>query len=190
MDLRKRRSMQFLWEAFFKLMTEEKRSFSTITVDQICDRAMIHRSTFYKHYDDKFKLLEYGLNQLMEGYWNIPLEKRVLKPFYWSNEFFKDSESYKLVSAQKGDELFFDCMTIYSMRLLKQDSLKVIQYHKTINVPHDLLANFYVSTMVTLSSWWSKNPNRVSLEQLDEYFHELVNENIFDFGKEASNRED
>ncbi len=60
MDLRKRRSMQWLWKAFFDLMTEEKMRFSKITVDQICEKAMVHRSTFYKHFDDKFRLLEYG----------------------------------------------------------------------------------------------------------------------------------
>ncbi|WP_042167670.1 TetR/AcrR family transcriptional regulator [Paenibacillus gorillae] len=177
MDLRKRRSMQLLWKALFDLMTEEKTRFSKITVDQICEKAIIHRSTFYKHFDDKFRLLEYGLNQLMEPYWNIPLEKRILKPFYWSNEFFEGSESHKLVRAQQGDELFFDCMTAYSMRILKKDSLKFFQNTKTTDIPHDLLAEFHVSAMVALSEWWRKNPDRVSLAQMDQYFQRLVNEN-------------
>jgi len=82
MDLRKRRSMQLLWRALFELMTVEKLGFSKITVDQICEKAMVHRSTFYKHFDDKIRLLEYGLNQLMEQYWDIPLEKRILRPFF------------------------------------------------------------------------------------------------------------
>jgi len=183
MDLRKRRSMQLLWKALFDLMTTEKMGFSKITVDQICEKAMIHRSTFYKHFDDKFRLLEYGLNQLMERYWEIPLEKRILKPFFWSNDFFEDSESRKLVRAQHGDELFFDCMTTYSMRLLKKDALKFIEHSNTIDIPHDLLAEFHVSVMVALSAWLHKNPNRVSLSQMDQYFNRLVNETIFDFGE-------
>ncbi|MBU7314116.1 TetR/AcrR family transcriptional regulator [Paenibacillus sp. SM 69] len=88
------------------MMTEKRMLFSKITVDQICEKAMVHRSTFYKHFDDKFRLLEYGLNQLMERYWDIPLEKRMLKPFFWSDEFFEGSESLKLVHSQHGDELF------------------------------------------------------------------------------------
>ncbi|MFB0844191.1 TetR/AcrR family transcriptional regulator [Paenibacillus oleatilyticus] len=179
MDLRKRRSMQLLWKALFELMTEKRMLFSKITVDQICEKAMVHRSTFYKHFDDKFRLLEYGLNQLMERYWDIPLEKRMLKPFFWSDEFFEGSESLKLVHSQHGDELFFDCMTTYSMRLLKKDALKFIERSKTIDIPHDLLAEFHVSAMVALSAWWRKDPNRASLVQLDQYFHRLVNENIF-----------
>jgi len=174
MDLRKRRSMQLLWEALFNLMTEEKVKFSKITVDQICEKAMVHRSTFYKHFDDKFRLLDYGLNQLMEQYWNIPLERRILKPFYWSNEFFEGSESHKLVRAQHGDDLFFDCMTAYSMKIMKKDALKYFQQLGTIDIPHDLLAEFHVSAMVALSEWWRKNPDRVSVTQMDQYFHRLV----------------
>ncbi|MGG1662059.1 TetR/AcrR family transcriptional regulator [Brevibacillus sp. NRS-1366] len=174
MDLRKRRSMQMLWKALFDLMTEEKIFFSKITVDQICEKAMVHRSTLYKHFDDKFRLLEYGLNQLMEQYWDLPLEKRILKPFFWSNQFFEGSESHKLVRAQQGDELFFGCMMTYSMRLLKKDSLTFIQHSKTVDIPQDLLAEFHVSAMVALSAWWRKDPNRVSLAQLDQYFHRLV----------------
>lgn len=141
MDLRKRRSVQLLWKALFELMTEKRMLFSKVTVDQICEKAMVHRSTFYKHFDDKFRLLEYGLNQLMKRY--------------------------------------FDCMTTYSMRLLKKDALKFIERSKTIDIPHDLLAEFHVSAMFTLSAWWRKDPNRVSLVQLDQYFHRLVKANIF-----------
>lgn len=184
MDLRTRRSMQLLWKALFDLMTEKKMLFSKITVDQICENAMIHRSTFYKHFDDKFRLLEYGLNQLMERYWDIPLEKRILQPFFWSNEFFEGSDSHKLVRAQQSDELFNDCMTTYSMRLLKKDALTFIQNSKTIDIPHDLLAEFHVAAMVTLSAWWHKNPNLADLTQIDRYFQILVNENIFEIKRE------
>ncbi|MEB2282190.1 hypothetical protein LAV73_19755 [Lysinibacillus xylanilyticus] len=44
-----------------------------------------------------------------------------------------------------GDELFFDCMTTYSKRLLKKDSFKFIQNSKTIDIPHNLLAEFHVA---------------------------------------------
>lgn len=184
MDLRKRRSMQLLWKALFDLMTEKKMLFSKITVDQICEEAMVHRSTFYKHFEDKFKLLEYGLNQLMEQYWDIPLEKRILRPFFWSNGFFEGSESHKLVRSQQSDELFFNCMSTYSMRLLKKDTLNFIQHSKTIDIPQDLLAEFHVAAMVAISNWWHKNPNLVDLVQIDQYFHRLVNASIFDFGEE------
>src|SRR5215471_4947702 len=61
-DLRVRRTHKLLWEA---LMTElSQRPFEEITVREICERAMVHRSTFYKHYTDKYALLEQGMRQM------------------------------------------------------------------------------------------------------------------------------
>lgn len=34
----------------------KEKTFSSITINHICEKAMIHRSTFYRHYEDKFEL--------------------------------------------------------------------------------------------------------------------------------------
>src|SRR5215216_5278082 len=69
LDLRVRRTYKFLWNALMSLMTE--RDFEAITVTDICQRAMVHRTTFYKHYEDKNGLLFHGihdeLNALVEA---------------------------------------------------------------------------------------------------------------------------
>jgi AcrR family transcriptional regulator len=44
-----------LQRAMYQLL--EQRSMSQITVEQICARALIHRSSFYRYYTDKFDLL-------------------------------------------------------------------------------------------------------------------------------------
>lgn len=36
----------------------ETKSFSSITINQLCEAAHIHRSTFYRYYTDKYALLE------------------------------------------------------------------------------------------------------------------------------------
>src|SRR5215471_19824778 len=63
-DLRVRRTHKLLWEA---LMAElSQRPFEEITVKEICERAMVHRSTFYKHYEDKYALLSQGMRQMYD----------------------------------------------------------------------------------------------------------------------------
>lgn len=59
LDLRVRRTHKLLWEALLAELAE--RSFEAITVSAICARAMVHRTTFYKHYADKYDLLEKGM---------------------------------------------------------------------------------------------------------------------------------
>ena len=39
----------------------EKSSFEKITVDQICEEALLHRSSFYRYFHDKYDLLEQTL---------------------------------------------------------------------------------------------------------------------------------
>jgi AcrR family transcriptional regulator len=65
LDLRVRRTYKFLWEALVSLMTE--RDFESVTVTDICDRAMVHRTTFYKHYEDKNGLLFHGMQDQLNA---------------------------------------------------------------------------------------------------------------------------
>ena len=61
-DLRVRRTHKLLWEALMEELSE--RTIEEITVSDMCDRAMVHRTTFYKHYEDKYALLEQGIRQM------------------------------------------------------------------------------------------------------------------------------
>ena len=64
-DLRVRRTHKLLWEALMAELSE--RAFEEITVKDICERAMVHRTTFYKHYEDKYALLEQGMRQMYDA---------------------------------------------------------------------------------------------------------------------------
>lgn len=60
-DLRVRRTRLLLRNAFMELMTE--KDFQSITVQDIADRAMVNRTTFYDHFVDKYALLEYAIRE-------------------------------------------------------------------------------------------------------------------------------
>lgn len=50
--------------AMYQLL--EQRSMSQITVEQICTQALIHRSSFYRYYTDKFDLLNQMVTHAVE----------------------------------------------------------------------------------------------------------------------------
>lgn len=52
-DLRIEKTYRALYEAFTALL-EEKR-FEDFTLNELCERAMIRRTTFYKHFGDKYE---------------------------------------------------------------------------------------------------------------------------------------
>jgi AcrR family transcriptional regulator len=50
-DLRVIKTYKALTETFLQMLSEKK--FENITVNELCDRAMVRRATFYKHFADK-----------------------------------------------------------------------------------------------------------------------------------------
>lgn len=69
LDLRVVRTRKLLLGGLYELL--EEKEFSKLTIDQICDRSMVHRTTFYKHFHDKYELLEVLLNNLSEEFFFI-----------------------------------------------------------------------------------------------------------------------
>jgi len=55
-DLRVRRTQKLLREALIALI--EERGFDALTVGEIAERAMVSRAAFYRHYLDKYDLVE------------------------------------------------------------------------------------------------------------------------------------
>ena len=55
-DLRIIKTKKNIYDAFISLMSE--KTFEEIKVSEICDRALINRSTFYSHFDDKYTLFD------------------------------------------------------------------------------------------------------------------------------------
>jgi len=63
-DLRVRRTRELFQQALIEGTVE--KGFAALTVRDITRRAMMNRSTFYRHYLDKYDLLEQHLNTIYE----------------------------------------------------------------------------------------------------------------------------
>ena len=61
-DLRVKRTYILLKNALFELLAHQ--SFEEIKVNDICNLAMVHRTTFYSHFSDKYELLEYCIKDV------------------------------------------------------------------------------------------------------------------------------
>lgn len=66
LDLRIEKTYLLLHNAFTTLL-EEKR-FEEITINELCDRAMIRRTTFYKHFADKYEYFSFYLTELCDKF--------------------------------------------------------------------------------------------------------------------------
>ncbi len=66
LDLRVRRTYSCLLNAMLELLKE--KSLEDITVNELCDRAIVGRGTFYKHFSDKYDFFSFSLGEMFEHY--------------------------------------------------------------------------------------------------------------------------
>lgn len=65
-DLRYVRTNQMLCEAFTQLLTKKK--FEKITINDLCEAAMVRRATFYTHFVDKYEFFSYYVKKIREQF--------------------------------------------------------------------------------------------------------------------------
>lgn len=65
-DLRVEKTYKALYNAFTSLL-EEKR-FEELTLNELCERAMIRRTTFYTHFADKYEYLSFYMKETSAGF--------------------------------------------------------------------------------------------------------------------------
>ncbi|MED0971649.1 TetR/AcrR family transcriptional regulator [Bacillus paramycoides] len=184
LDLRIRRTHKLLWDSLFELMTQSKQKYSSITINQICDRAMVHRTTFYKHFEDKDALLAFGFKRYGKMITEIPLSDRLSKPFQVMEQFLHHEEIGKILEAQMSDEQFISRTHYLSHEIRKQETEALNRLCKNHTMPNDLITEFYSGVITSLSAWWFQNERKVSAAEMDKYFHQLINQSIFQFEKE------
>ncbi|KMN45211.1 TetR/AcrR family transcriptional regulator [Bacillus sp. LK2] len=184
LDLRIRRTHKLLWDSLFELLTKSKQKYSSITINQICDRAMVHRTTFYKHFEDKDALLASGFKQYYEENFTIPLLDRLTKPFQVMEQFLHHKEIGKILVSQMDDEQFIRFMHYQTHEMKKQEKQELNRLCNNHTVPIELIIEFHSGVITTLSAWWLQNRKNVSAEEMDRYFHQMINQDIFQFERE------
>lgn len=182
-DLRTIRTRRLLSMALFDLLQE--KSFDKLNVQDICDKAMVHRATFYNHFKDKTDLLNYILDDIQEHIFTQSIENsnyQTPKDMYLaivSNliDFMNaNREKLALIFANSLDKisLFVSNTINRSIRYLIAKNKYKEEYH----LPVDFIVNFFTGGITTIGIDWLQSDNPYTKEQLLSYFDILLNDNI------------
>ncbi len=88
LDLRIQKTYTCLMNAMLELIKE--KTFDQITVNELCERALVGRGTFYKHFSDKNEFFIFILNEMLEHYLLEAEEKTDPEnPCYYYIAFFE-----------------------------------------------------------------------------------------------------
>ncbi len=165
-DLRTKRTYKLLKDALFELLT--KQSFDSIKVSDICDLAMVHRTTFYTHFSDKYELLEYCIREIEQ---EIILN---MKDISGNKKFFK------LLLKKNEETNFFNIFTNSCIscihEMLEEEELSGIKHYMSIEV----ISNFYSGAVISTIVWWLKTNSKLNEKELCENLITLIFDNPHD----------
>lgn len=175
-DLRVRRTRKLLWEALMAELSE--RAFEEITVKDICERAMVHRTTFYKHYEDKYALLEQGMREMYgalvaEEVHRPPSAFSVDDPPPYFIRLFEHAahhqQFYKLMVCGEGVGRFQKLVKEYIAEVAAANARGLPPADQHLTVPLAMHAQFVGGAAVSLLAWWLENDMPLSPHQLAQY---------------------
>jgi len=179
-DLRVIKTRNALYNALIDLMKE--KTFEEIKVSDICDRALINRSTFYAHFDDKYQLLSTLIDDLKKSLIN-ELKKNtninsvkdyyieVIKIFLQHVEDKKDT--YKAIAINNRNSILVDIIS----DVIDNDIIIHLNNDKSnnkSNIPENIIAKFFVGAVVNVGIYWIYNSNKYSKDEMLNYLIELI----------------
>lgn len=160
LDLRQRKTRKLLVEALAQLL--EEKSFQELSVTDICRRAMVHRTTFYAHFNDKQELLRYlleGLERecaatcLPQDPERSPREYLLTAARNVFQFFAQRRTLYRACLNSGADTLAHtleDCAARELCRLLSEPRFRAV----SPQVDPQVAAHFYTGAMLSLIRWW------------------------------------
>ncbi|GLV56823.1 TetR family transcriptional regulator [Dictyobacter sp. S3.2.2.5] len=162
-DLRVRRTHKLLWEALMAELSE--RPFEEITVKDICERAMVHRTTFYKHYEDKYALLEQGIRQMYEtllGEGHVPPSAFSPDgpPPYFIRLFehvAQHQQFYRLMLCGEGIGRFQKLVKEYVAEVASARLHELVPAGQRFTYPPAMQVQCFAGAVLSLLAWWLEN---------------------------------
>lgn len=164
------RTKVLIKNTFMDLLRE--KPFSSITINHICEKAMIHRSTFYRYYDDKYELFSDTVNSIV-----INLYEQTKQGLELEHTLFEEILEYidvnrtlffNVTSKNNSSELYDNLIQLGS-EILYENSIK---YNDPLSVQirnsayPKIICDFYCSGFFEITKKWINNEYPYSKEEL------------------------
>ncbi|OUP02774.1 hypothetical protein B5F37_02090 [Drancourtella sp. An210] len=182
LDLRVTKTYQSLFRAFAALLSEKK--LEDITVNELCELAMIRRATFYKHFSDKFDFFTFFLKELQHS--SMMRAAQTADPndpctFYISAirsafDFMEENACHLARALESGGILNL-------LMVLDQDELtSSLEHHLTerkkagqpLPASPEILAQLFSGALFQVSRWWYTHRDVVDKEEVIAELSSLV----------------
>ena len=177
-DLRIVKTKNSLYSALLELMKD--KSFEEIKVSDICNKALVNRSTFYSHYEDKYELLEDCIKDLKESLSTELMKNKTInstKEYYiemiklFLNHIEEKRDSYLAIAINNRNSILSDIL--YDV-IDKDIILHLQDQYDRDDIPLTIVAKFYLGAVISIGLTWIQNINKYTKEEMINYLQILI----------------
>lgn len=171
MDRRKQRTRRYLGQALQELIIE--KSYETITIQDITDRADLNRATFYLHFTSKEELLgdflESQFDELVERieeetegdvHKDLTISAKIV--FEHAAEY---ADLYKVLLGANGQGVVMHRILHYIAR--HDEGWLAEEFEDTaVSIPIPILARHFAGSLFSCVTWWLENDMPYSVDEM------------------------
>ncbi|HYF65852.1 MAG TPA: TetR/AcrR family transcriptional regulator [Herpetosiphonaceae bacterium] len=178
-DLRIRRTRLALRGALLALI--EEKGFEEIIVQDIADRAMINRVTFYKHYRDKYELLEQTMREMLgelaagvEVLLHAPADKAVQEGLIdWFEQVGRHASFYRTMLGRAGNPAFAAQLRAHLEAMVAQ-AVEQLPPDERRQLPPEVVIRFAAAGFLGVTEWWLDQRRPIPPEAAAAHLHQLL----------------
>ena len=178
-DLRVIKTRKLIYQTLLDLMKE--KTFEEIKVSDICSKAMINRSTFYAHYEDKYELLVDFLSNLKEEFARelseSCKENLSIREYYirlislFLDHIDSKRDVYNSIMVNNRSSIMMDIL----LSVVNDDILKRFKENDiNLKVPTEVISKFYLGGVINIGMEWLSNSNKYTKEEILDYLKLLI----------------
>lgn len=183
-DLRVVRTRKLLCSSLMSLM--QTTSFDKLSVNDICKKAMVHRATFYNHFNDKNDLLNYAIDELQEELFEKSIENETYNSQKEMLMALVECVIDFIVEKQQKIALIYKNSADKLSSLISTTVGRSIRYLLSKNkckqeylLPMDIIVSFFTGGISMIGIKWLENSSSYSKAEMLKFFDILLNEELF-----------
>lgn len=178
-DMRIVRTRKHLSSTIIQMM--QTMPIDKISVIDICKEAIVNRATFYAHFEDKYHLLSFALEELKdeifasinENFTADNTKDTILEIAYATFKFVKDHKStiIKLLDHNRNEKVISTIKDSLARTVRRQ----LQKYHTTFpdNVPIALTSVAYAGALIDLCIWYLDNSDKLNEDEMHSHLTTL-----------------
>ncbi len=184
-DLRIQKTYKALCESFTELM--ENKRFDDLTVNELCENAMVRRATFYKHFADKYDFFGFYIREIRDQFTEqiSPFETDSVYSYhiYLFEKCLGFFEKHKrLIGNVLKSNMFPTLLDIFSDEIYQGTLLYLKEHAKkdaAYPVSFEILSAFLTGGTTQVLRYWLTSQTPPSTEELKASVRSLYQDVMF-----------